>query len=102
MRVYVSGKITGTTDYMERFQYAEEYLMSLGYTVINPAAVNARLPLDTTWEEYMKISFTLLELCDAIFMLDDWEDSRGAKLEHAYAVKHSYTILHGQNVEVAV
>ena len=41
MKVYISGPITGTTDYMERFSEAQKHIESLGYSVINPALVNS-------------------------------------------------------------
>lgn len=71
MKIYISGKITGTTDYMQRFESAEKALSN--YTVINPAKVNAQLPKETVWEEYMKMSMCMLEMCNAIYMLKGWE-----------------------------
>lgn len=91
MKIYISGKITGTTDYIQRFESAEKAL-SKYYTVINPAKVNAQLPKEPTWEEYMKMSMCMLEMCDAIYMLKRWEDSKGAKLEYEFANSHNYKI----------
>lgn len=84
MRVYISGPITGTDDYQERFAKAEEYLRQQGYEVINPARVNGQLP-ELTWEEYMHISLAMLDLVDMIFMLSGWKNSSGARWEHEYA-----------------
>lgn len=92
MRIYISGKITGTTDYMQRFSAAERKLKARGLSVVNPAKVNGMMPEDMTWEEYMKMSFCMLELCDAIYMLPGWEDSTGAILEHHRAVKNDMII----------
>ena len=47
--IYISGPITGISDYMERFEKAEKELIENGYSVINPAKVNAMLPEDATW-----------------------------------------------------
>ena len=85
-RVYISGKITGTIDFMKRFARAEEKLESRGYAVLNPAKANSYMPEDTTWDEYMKVSLTLLQMADAIYMLDGWEDSKGARQEYNTAV----------------
>lgn len=85
-RVYISGKITGTTDFMERFGSAEEKLKFMGYAVLNPAHANSYMPEDTTWEEYMKVSLTLLQMADAIYMLNGWEDSKGARQEYEFAL----------------
>lgn len=84
-KVYISGAITGTNDYPERFLMAEGKLKKQGYSVINPAKVNSMLPTDTTYEQYMKMSYCMLEMCDSIYMLEGWEDSKGANREYGYA-----------------
>ena len=93
MRVYISGPITGTDDYIYRFAKAEEKLKKDGYSVINPAAVNSMLPHDTTYEEYMKMSLTMLDMCGAIYMMEGWEKSCGANREYGYALANDYIIL---------
>lgn len=91
MKIYISGKITGTIDYIQRFESAEKAL-SKYYTVINPAKVNAQLPKETAWEEYMKMSMCMLEMCNAIYMLKGWKDSKGARLEYEFAKLKNYKI----------
>lgn len=91
IRVYISGPITGTTDYMERFEAAEKCLNG-EYSVINPAKVNSNMPEDTTHEEYMKISICMLSMYFAIYMLKGWQNSPGACEEHLYALKHGIAI----------
>lgn len=70
-KIYISGEITGTNDYMQRFEEAENALNNMfpGVSVINPAKVNAAMPTDTTYEQYMAISFTKLDMCDTIYMM---------------------------------
>ena len=92
MRVYISGAITGTDDYMERFAKAEKELTEQGYSVVNPAKVNAQLPEDTSYEEYMKMSFCMLDMCDGIYMLKGWKKSWGANREYGYAMAKEKTI----------
>ena len=93
MKIYISGAITGTDNYMERFSKAEKELTENGYSVINPAKVNAQLPEDTTYEEYMKMSFCMLDMCDSICMLKGWEKSCGANREYGYAIAKKKAIL---------
>lgn len=92
MKIYISGPITGKRDYMKRFQSAEKQLKAEGHTVINPARVNAALPEGTTHAEYMKTSIVMLDMCDAIFMLDGWQQSKGCSIEFEYAYEHGITI----------
>ena len=103
MRVYISVKITGLSlfEYQDKFGRAESDLMARGYSVINPAITNATLPRDFTYEEYMKISMCELSMCDAIYMLDNWKDSEGAKREYQYAYDNDYTIMF-QSDEIGV
>lgn len=82
MKIYISGPITGTTDYMERFTKIQKELEYRGYEVINPALINSNLPKSTTWEEYMRVSLVMLEMCDAIYLLKGWRNSKGATLEY--------------------
>lgn len=85
-KVYISGPVTGTSDYMERFNKAETELQMSGFSVVNPAKVNATLPEDTSYEEYMKMSMLMLDMCDAIYMLKGWEKSPGSNREYGYAM----------------
>ena len=94
-KVYISGPITGTKDYLERFERIENELPLIhqGVEVINPAKVNANLPESTTWEEYMRMSLCMLSMCDGIYMMEGWQQSRGANLEYAYAKGMGITVL---------
>lgn len=95
-KIYISGKITGTKDYRQRFRIAESWLYFKYHetNVINPAKVNAELPESTTYQEYMKMSLCMLSMCDTIYMLKGWKDSKGARLEHEYAKAHNYNIIY--------
>lgn len=94
-KIYISGSITGRKpeDYLTQFQKKQEELEGNGYLVINPAAVNSNLPMDTTYEEYMNMSLTMLSMCDTIYMLGGWERSRGANREYGYAIAAGMEII---------
>ena len=96
MKIYISGKITGTTDYAERFEKAEEFLKE-NYPdaeIINPVSTSLTLPESTTYQQYMKLSLCLLDMCDIIYMMAGWGDSNGASLEFQYALAMRYKIMY--------
>ncbi len=92
-RVYISGAISGTDDFMERFAKAQKKLEEQGYSIINPALVGSNMPKDTTYEEYMKMSFAMLDMCGSIYMMAGWEKSCGANREYGYALAKDKTIM---------
>lgn len=94
MKIYISGAISNTDDYMERFEKAEKKLTEQGYSVVNPAKVNAQLPEDTSYEEYMKMCFCMLDMCDGIYILKGWKKSLGANRELGYAMAKKKTVFY--------
>ena len=51
-KVYISGKITKTEDYQERFDVAARELLAQGYEVVNPEYVGTKLE-NASYEDYM-------------------------------------------------
>ena len=94
MKIYISGAISNTDDFMERFASAEKELTEHGYSVINPAKVNAQLPEDTSYEEYMKMFFCMIDMCEAIFMIQGWSKSCGSNRELGYAMAKDMIIMY--------
>lgn len=96
MRIYISGKISGlsTRDYLLRFHKAEQMLRAAGNEVINPASIGLMLPQTFLHPDYMDIDIMLLSKCDAIYMLNGWEDSEGAQEEHEYAEREGLDIIY--------
>lgn len=88
-KVYIAGKITGCPDYYARFQLAMLSLRMKGYLVVTPTI----LPDGLDWSEYMHICFSLIDVVDSVYFLDNWEDSRGAREEYRYACHTGKTIL---------
>lgn len=83
-KVYISGKITGLdiNDAKALFNGAEEMLTEQGKNAINPFKIapfgNAGRP---SWADYMRADIIELCKCDSIYMLHNWEDSKGARME---------------------
>lgn len=99
-KVYLSGKITGLPEYeyLAHFRRCELFLTGLGYSVINPARVSSMLPKDTTYEQYMDMSFCMLNMADAIYMLSNFLDSKGALIELQKAKEKGLKILYESEV----
>ena len=95
MVVYISGKISGREkeEYMKQFADAEKKLTEQGYTVINPARVNAEMPESTSYQVYMNMSKTMLEASDIIYMLKGWNLSNGANTELQWALDRGMMIM---------
>ena len=92
-RIYISGPISGTKDYVERFGKAGLKLMIEGYNVINPACIAAVIP-HLTYEEYMKLDLKLMDMCEAVYMLKGWQESKGANREYGYALAKDMIIIY--------
>lgn len=98
-KIYIAGKISGTTDYIERFENAEKKLEENGWRgrVINPAKVSSHMPPETSYKDYIHIGLSMLATCDTIYMLNGWEESLGASLELQYAVTLGYSIIYEED-----
>ena len=81
MKIYIAGKVRGLKNYREVFKAAEKKLQAKGHITLNPA----ELPEGMNAEDYMRICIPMLEVADAIYLLKNWRDSQGAKVEKAYA-----------------
>lgn len=84
--IYISGAISGTSDYMERFEKAEAFLRGKGYKVINPAKVIRLLDDVLDYEDMMDIDMMLIDRADIIFMLNGWHESKRANREYGLAM----------------
>ena len=101
MKIYISGKITNNQNYKEQFKNAVYFIIDQKeklfpneneITYFNPAEV--KLPDTATWEDYMRYDLKVLLECQAIFMLDGWKESEGAKTEHYIAKKLKMKIIY--------
>ena len=85
-KVFISGGITGVTNWQDRFTAAEGKILKLfdeeDVVVYNPL----RFPKpdfdpndkQDEWRAYMRVTITNLMQCNTIYMLKGWEKSRGS------------------------
>lgn len=94
MKIYISGKISGTdlTETRARFAAAAKVTKRLGYEPVNP--LENGLSEHDSWEAHMLKDIIDLLQCNAIYMLQGWEDSKGARIEHYIATKIGMPIMY--------
>lgn len=80
-KCYISGKITGLDLEVakQNFHNAAVYVESLGYEAVNPFP--EEIDPSDKWVDYMRRDIPLLCGCDAIFMQENYGESKGAKIE---------------------
>jgi hypothetical protein len=78
MNIYISGKITGDSGYRKKFSEAEKSLKDAGYDTFNPATLC--IP-DGEWLAAMRKALCLMLESEGVALLDDWSESKGAKIE---------------------
>lgn len=99
-RIYISGPMNGLPDFnYPAFNAQANWLRGLGHEVENPAE-HFDGDQTRTRKEYLVKDLAVLADCDAIWMLDGWQNSPGARLEHAYAVEIGLEVKGDTNVPV--
>lgn len=91
MKIYIAGPMTGYKDFNRPSFRAFALKLSLdGHVVLNPAV----LPDGLTQPQYMDICLAMLRCAQAIYLLDGWEKSAGARAEKALAEKLALEIIY--------
>lgn len=90
MTIYIAGKITGDKHYKRKFQKAERMLKRKGHSVMSPAVLNAYPEFD--WIDYMQVTHAMQKACNAILLLPNYKESKGAMKEYEYAKKLNQAI----------
>lgn len=102
MKLYLAGPMTGKPYYnFPAFDEAAGVLRALGHTVVSPADMDRAHGYDAlqggeppfTLRECLGWDLPELLTCDAVVVLPEWEQSRGAKMEVTLARTVGLSIL---------
>jgi nucleoside 2-deoxyribosyltransferase len=80
-KAYIAGKITGNPNYKQEFAEAEEHLKAEGYVIMNPSFMQEGFEQ----LEYLHVCTAMIDVCDEVFFLPTWVDSKGSHYEYGYA-----------------
>ena len=97
--IYVAGKYLGKSDWetylnIHHAKLVAHRLWDEGWAVICPHANTAFFGGENEsdkdnpngdWRKWIGGDFEIIKRCDAIYMLNNWQDSKGAKLEFEIA-----------------
>jgi len=104
--IYVAGKYTAKTrnDIAENIKKAEDASVSLlkqGWGVFTPHKNTSHYEQyedeDLTYETWIELGLEMLSRCDAIFMLRNWKDSKGACRERELAASLEMPIFYEED-----
>lgn len=91
MKIYIAGKITGEeSTYKEKFNKKAEELTKQGFIVMNPSV----LPIGFEHDEYLHINKAMIDVCDAVWFMPCWTDSKGAQIENDYALSKGKGVIY--------
>lgn len=81
--IYLSGPMSGLPDFNRDAFFAAEKQLSacMDARFINPARINGEVQDGWQWQDYMRVALRAMMDADSIYMLDGWENSKGAQLE---------------------
>lgn len=106
MRLYIAGPISGLpNDNIEEFRKAERFIRE------NYPQITTVLPQDfveewsgdkSSWQhgDYMRVTGIALLGSDAAVFLNGWENSVGAKMEHALCLTYNIPTIHFESSEL--
>lgn len=99
-KIYIAGPMTGIKDFnYPKFIYIASILRRLGFEVVSPVEIGDKygppVVLNSDREKLEKVmneELKAIERCDAIYLLDGWERSIGAKAELVHAIEHGLQV----------
>jgi len=98
-KAYISGPITGRSDAFERFQDAEKELKGFEFIPVNPFDNGLQDDPSIKYTDHLLKDLKMLSECQIIYMLKDWQTSRGARIEYSFAVNMGIEVMFESVVE---
>ncbi|HGY0275429.1 TPA: DUF4406 domain-containing protein, partial [Salmonella enterica subsp. enterica serovar Napoli] len=84
VKVYIAGQMSGLPNFnRDRFNEISGLVVESGNIPLNPAILPDGLPE----RDCMAIGIAMLQCADAIYLIEGWENSAGARAEKALADK---------------
>lgn len=75
---FISGAISGRMNsYKSYFDEAVDHFREIYIESYNPSVIDIRTP----WETAMEETLSQLRKCDFVYVLKNWENSKGVKIE---------------------
>ena len=90
MKVYIVGRISGNPDDYDHFQRAALKVRMMDHTVISPMI----LPGGLDNEDYAHIFYSMMDVSEGVYFLDNWKDSEIAQEAFRYANHTGKVILY--------
>lgn len=80
--VYIAGQMANLPDLGKaKFSAAAKELRDRLFSVLNPAELPDGMPVD----RYMPICLAMVQAADTVYVLNNWKNSNGARIEVQYA-----------------
>ncbi len=103
--IYVSGKYTAgktkkqtVSENIDKARKVSIKLWNKGFAVLTPhlntAGFETEKSITATYDDFIAGDLAFIDGMDALFMLDNWKESKGAVIEHEYAFKKGVPIFY--------
>ena len=94
MKIYIAGKVTGEDEaaVFNKFATAKMKWENAGALVMSPHVLSENRGFEHG--DYMHVCYAMIDVCDAVYALRDWQSSKGARMEIQYACDHQKRIFY--------
>lgn len=99
LKAYISGPITGHPDAKEKFMAAEKELIGFEFEPVNPFNNGLQKDPAIEYTDHLLADLKSLSGCQIIYMLRNWQMSRGARIEYSFAVNMGIEVMFESVVE---